>query len=256
MDKLSTHYQYLFEWRHLRNLEKLIVRDTRLNIDWYSVLNLNSDNFPKLVYLEIPQNAMSDYKPESVASHPNFQNLHLKYHHGFTSQGAYMYKSANRFSNYLGVSPLEASRMLSVFNWDKIELRHPIIGNSSYYSSNYLSGINYSNVDEYNLWGALQNVKSIDLLSKFSDGLTLFTDMQYTNITFDTLLELGNLEKWLTIVLITYNIDTSLRISDFGVLEKDVNARRHEDFRFYEFVPDYEHPLEEFRVRNKSKPPI
>lgn len=165
-DKLLNHYQYLFGCRHLKSLEKLVVRDTRLKVDWAPVLNMNSDNFPKLTYLEIPYNAVFDYKPDAVKTLPNLPNLHLKYSASFASQSKYVHRTISRFNDYHGYNSVEVNKKLSAFKCDKLELHYPIIDGYIYHSTGYFGSINSSNLAEHDKWGAIRDIKFFDYQSK------------------------------------------------------------------------------------------
>ena len=67
--------------KNLPTLEKLVIRDNRVNVHWKHTLKLSPENFPKLKYLELPINSILDYRVYEEAVFPEFPELHIKYRH-------------------------------------------------------------------------------------------------------------------------------------------------------------------------------
>lgn len=76
---LSQHYKYLIFSTQLTSIERLIISDTRLMIDWKIFQLMSPDDFPYLKYLELPNNCFYDFNSSPNTPIQEFPNLHLKF---------------------------------------------------------------------------------------------------------------------------------------------------------------------------------
>ena len=167
MEKLTNHYQILTECQHLETLERLIIRDSRLKVDWAPILKLNSCNFPKLKLLELPTDAIFDYNVNDEPILPTFPNLHLKYKDCVNSFANYSTWQKQRFCSRNYSEPMEINKRLSAIGCNKLEISWQPYDN--YYDSNLssLTGINQFTVIEGELIDFLRNLQRINFKSNF-----------------------------------------------------------------------------------------
>lgn len=58
---LSQHYRFLSGCKYLASLEKLVIKDNRLSVDWRPILDMRPTNYPNLKKLSLPQPAVTDF---------------------------------------------------------------------------------------------------------------------------------------------------------------------------------------------------
>ena len=91
------HYRHLLTSPHLKSLQKLVIRDTRVTVSWKPILELDPEHFPNLTYLELPYNALFDYEAGDDSRVPVFPDLHLKYATGLSPNEDHCYWLNYRF---------------------------------------------------------------------------------------------------------------------------------------------------------------
>ena len=97
--KLIEPYKFVALSPYLQGLENLIIKDSRLSVNWKSLQLMTPGRFPKLKYLDVPINAIYDYKISEETPTRYFPGLHAKYTHWVDSWKSYNYRLWERFYN-------------------------------------------------------------------------------------------------------------------------------------------------------------
>ena len=74
-----------------------MINDTRCEVDWKTVQQMNPENFPTLKYLELPWNSFFDYKTDPEYSLQVFSGLHINYTSVADNNDAYYNLLRNRY---------------------------------------------------------------------------------------------------------------------------------------------------------------
>ena len=97
--KLIDPYKFLAESPYLQGLENLIIKDSRLSVNWKSLQLITPERFSKLKYFDVPINAIYDYKISEETPVRYFPGLHVKYSHWVDNWKSYNCKLSDRFYN-------------------------------------------------------------------------------------------------------------------------------------------------------------
>mmetsp|Transcript_25012 Transcript_25012/g.28718 ORF Transcript_25012/g.28718 Transcript_25012/m.28718 type:complete len:518 (+) Transcript_25012:452-2005(+) len=224
VDALSQHYTSLVCSENVPLLEKLTIYDTRLCVDWKPLQLLSPENFPSLIYLELPNNCYYDFDPSPDHAFLIFPGMHLKYLISVDNSHEYYDAIRSRFYNKFSSSENPSSEInnrLTLIGCEKIQVDVPI--HEGTYTNLFpsLEVIDQTNIAEHDRFTYLRNLPRWD-----------FKNTKINNLAFNA----------------TRNVDQILKICDVEVIEKSAENRRVEDFRKYEFRTDFVDPLIEFRV--------
>mmetsp|Transcript_8420 Transcript_8420/g.9558 ORF Transcript_8420/g.9558 Transcript_8420/m.9558 type:complete len:189 (-) Transcript_8420:1095-1661(-) len=79
-ENVSDHYKAIALSPFLDKLEKLIIRDDRILVDWRPIQLMTHERFPSLKYLELPRNAFYDFEINEKVKPMYFPGLHLNFY--------------------------------------------------------------------------------------------------------------------------------------------------------------------------------